>query len=191
MSIDTDNSLVSLGDMKDYLGITNDDFNSEIEHLIDAVSKYFNDFTNRKLKARDLTEYYDGDGLDVLYVDHYPINSITHLYIDTDREYEAADEIDPDDYIIYDDMGKVALDDVVFSEGKQSVKIEYNGGYATIPYHLENACKEQIAFLFKRDKDGNRIGIKSLAGEGATTTYVQSMPETVEQILKRYWRPIG
>ncbi len=194
MAIDNINALVDLGNIKSYLGIaeTDTEFDTDLDHLIDAVSWYFNNETNRKLKARDYAaEYYDGDGSDTLYVENYPINSITHLYIDTERAYGADDEILAADYMIYKDMGKIIVEDTVFSKGNQSVKLEYNGGYATIPYDLENACKEMVAFLFKRDKAGNRIGVKSLSVEGGSENYVTNMPDTVKQVLRRFWRPNG
>jgi len=65
VTADTDNALITIdNDLRDYLGIANDDttYDDKLQAVINAFSKFANNYTGRLLKARDLTEYYDGTG---------------------------------------------------------------------------------------------------------------------------------
>lgn len=184
MAIDTVNSLTTLADVKTWCGVTVIDYDSILEDLIDSVSWQFNSFCNRKIKARDITGYYDGDGSDTLVTPEYPINSITHIYVDTDRDFTSDTEVT--DYV-YNDNGRIVLTDDSFTTTEQANKIEYNAGYSTIPYDLQVACKDQVKFLFRRHRD-NREGVstESNLNGNVTMTEVGEMLTTVLEVVKRY-----
>ncbi|HFD04718.1 MAG TPA: hypothetical protein ENJ25_01075, partial [Firmicutes bacterium] len=74
MALDTDNALTTLDDAKTWCGVNNTDYDTLLTDFINSVSWQFNSFTNRKLKARDITAQYDGDGSNVMVLPEYPVN---------------------------------------------------------------------------------------------------------------------
>ena len=93
ITLDTTNSLLG-GDLtlaKLYLGVDTSDTSHDdvITQAVNAASWYCNTYTRRLLKSRELTEYYSGDGSDVLYVDNYPVTAITAIY----TVYRKSDEL--------------------------------------------------------------------------------------------------
>lgn len=188
MAIDATNALTTLNEMKTFLHVDNSDDDATINNLIDAVSQFFNTYCGRKILARALTEYYDGNGKPWMYVRNPPITTVTTLHVDSERAYGADKLIDSGDYALYQELGKITLDNDIFPAAPQSIKIVYNGGWtaANVPKDLLNACKEMINFLYSRSTDGNRIGIESISREGVTTNYVNDMPETVKMVLDKY-----
>jgi len=189
MALNTANSLITLAEMKTYLNISSADYDTILEQLIDGVSWKFNEYTNRKLKARDLTEYYNGEGKTELYTREYPINSdkdSIEIYIDSDRAYGADTKVDADTIIIDSDIGKITLEEDSFVDYPQGTKIVYNAGYSTIPYDLTEACRKQVKFEFVKWKD-NREGKNTVNIDAGSITFNEDamLPE-VEQVLKRY-----
>ena len=192
VSADTANALITIDDdLREYLGITAGDTaqDSRLQMFINAFSGWVNAYTRRKIKARDLTEYYDGTALDTLFVDNYPINSLTNLYVDTGRDYDAASEITSGDYMIYSAVGKIVLDDDIFDAGAQSVKIVYNGGYATIPWELQQVTREFLLAIWDRDRKG-LVNVSSISTEGQSVSYENEgwMPKSILDVLTQYRR---
>lgn len=194
VDIDTTNTLVGtdLDLVKAFLGIaeTDNDHDQLLNFFVNAASANCNKYTNRLLKARDLTEYYSGNGKNVLFVNNYPINSITSLYDDTDRNYGSETEITSDYYEILPENDKcmVVYVDSNFNEGFNNIKIIYNAGYVTIPSDLQQACLEIIAYMYKNSEEG-RMGLSSRnIGEGSIAIDVVDMPRFSSKILNQYRR---
>jgi hypothetical protein len=191
MSIDAVNALTTLIKAKAWLGVapapdTTDD--DEIEKLIDSVSWQYNSFTKRRLLARDLTEYYEGDGTPVFLSPEYPINTITTLHIDSERAYGADTLINSAKYT-FDKQGFIKLDESTFSTSPKAVKLVYNVGYATIPLDLNVACLDQIKWLFRRHiKNEEGITTEATINGSVTVTEVGEILETALKVLERYRR---
>lgn len=188
--MDTTNNLVSFNAVKAYVGAENtNDYDEILEQLIDSISWKFNSYTNRKLKARDLTEYYNGKGKTTLYLKEYPVNSTNEtieIYVDSDRGYGADKKIDSDTIIIDTDAGKITLEEDSFVDYPQGTKVVYNAGYSTIPYDLAEACRKQIKYEFNKWKD-NREGKNTVnIDAGAITFDNDALLSEVEDVLKRY-----
>jgi len=191
MSIDTVNALTSLVAAKSWLSVAaapDTTYDSEIESLIDSVSWQFNSYCKRRLLARDLTEYYEGDGSNKFMSPEFPINSITSINIDSERDYDTDTLIDSDTYT-FNTKGLITLDESTFSTSPQAVKIVYNVGYATIPPDLSIACLDQIKFLFRRHLN-NQEGITTEAtiNGSVSVSEVGEILETSLKILLRYRR---
>jgi hypothetical protein len=192
MSVDSVNNLISLDDLHKYLELeTSDGYDTKLENLIDAVSWFFNTYTNRELKSRAQTELIDGDNTDTIFIKHYPITAITSIHVSTDtpRSYGSAELISSDDYVRYEDEGKVCLLDSYFDKGYQTVKIIYTGGYTTIPHELQLAAKEMCVMAWTKQKE-KVIGMSSMTIAGVSTTlnFDAIMPEYVRAVLEKYMR---
>lgn len=191
MALDTVNSLTTLAEVKTYLNISEDTdtYDTILEQLIDGVSWQFNSYTNRKLKARDLTEYYNGKGRAWIFTREYPINSdkdSIEIFVDSDREYGASTKVDADTIVIDADIGKITLEENTFVNYPQGTKVVYNAGYSTLPYDIVEACRKQIKFAFNKWKD-NREGKNTINIDAGSLTFNEDplLPE-VELVLKRY-----
>ena len=191
-SIDTSNSLVTLYDVKKYLGESTSSTanNYRINSIIDEVSWRFNSETKRLLKSRSLTEYYDGDNSFVLLANQYPITSVStsiDIRVDVDRTYSTSDKIGSTSIVIYSTEGKIVLTDDVFEYGSKSVKVVYTGGYTTIPHDLSGAAKEMIRLKFNNETK-NRVGVRSESVSGGSITCENDLPWSVKRVLDLYTR---
>ena len=198
--LDTANALISLEDFKAYLSndvndeIRNDTTNdNDFERIINAVSHFFNGKTGRKLLYRENTEYYDGNGKNILYLDNWPVVSTPAtiaLYSDPDREYGDDTKIAAAGIIIYPARGKIRLDGAYFATGAQATKVVYTAGYVisgtvTIPWDLAMAVRQMCSVLWKQQKD-KLSGLATVSIGGASITLIEEiMPKFVEDIL---WR---
>jgi len=191
MTYESEYFLVSLDDSKSYLDIDDTDDDAIIGYLMNVVSKLFDTVTGRTLIAADLTEYYQGDGTDTLYLRSYPVNSTTseiEVYIDEDRLFDADTKQAAANLWIDSDMGRLV------HEGRElhkdePVKVVYNAGYAqdSVPYDLRLAALEWLGVLYKRKQEG-RFDVNTLSRGDVSYTYLDTMPHTVRDVLRRYER---
>ncbi len=79
MASDTD--LVSYNTALMYLDVDDADIDtSSLEFVITGVSEYIQDiYCDRRFRAKDYSEVYDGQGSETLNLKHYPVNSIDEL----------------------------------------------------------------------------------------------------------------
>jgi len=182
--LDTDNALTSWATVQDYGGIPEDN-RAYAEGLINGASWMLNSMTNRKLLARALTEYYDGDGTNTLLLRNPPLNLVTNLYDDPAREWGTDTIVSTDNYVTYEAQGKIVATETSFSVGAKVIKIVYNGGYATVPYDLAMGCIELVCYWYDRYKN-KRYGIKSISTEARNITYMQDIPSTVRELTDLY-----
>ena len=187
MEVDTVNNLVSLSALIVFLGIaTGDtDYDEMCEQSIDGASWYLNSETGRKLKARNLTEYYDGDGTAKLMLEQRPINAMSSIYSDPVRAFGSTTLVDSDDYELYGDEGYVVFTSTSIDVGHRVLKATYNAGYATIPYDLKQACIELAALWYENYKS-HRTQLKSVSSDAGTQSYEHSIPPFVKAVIKKY-----
>ena len=191
-SIDTTNSLVDLETVTAFLNAdaSNADQQAILTYYINTASALCNTITMRKLKSRDLTEYYSGDGTNIILTNEYPITAITAVYDDLDRTYDSDTQIDSDDLAIRPDglAYMIVYDGGAFNTGIKNIKVQYTAGYTTIPYDLQQACLEIIAYYFKNTEE-NRFGVTSRTiGGGSVTIETNKIPDSAMAILGRYSR---
>jgi hypothetical protein len=193
-NFDSNVALVSTTSMTTYLGIAlGSTEESECDLLINAASRLAVDYTGRgmdnngvsRLLSTSRTEYYDGDGTDTLHLRSYPISAVTSIYVDPDRDYGSSDLLDTDDYVYYENEGKICTDGSLFSPGRKSIKVTYTGGYTSIPEDLQLAIKELVLFWYKRNTD-KRVGVTNISVGDKSMGYEPNIPESVLSTFKRY-----
>ena len=196
MAIDTNISIITLIAAKSYLDIdsSDTDFDAELENFVNSVSQYMNTYTDRNLKEKTFTEYYDGDNSDTIFTKNYPIASSTasvDIYIDTDRSYGSDTKVTSTNIVIYSDDGKIVLDGDIFTYSPQSTKIIYTAGYsaASMPEDLQLVCKKIIAKLWEERQRGSEGKTTiSIANGSSTYDIDKAIPEWCRQILNKYKR---
>lgn len=150
------------------------DDESRLENLINVTTKFFEEFCNRPLKARDFSydplsvnyspEYaiFDPPPKTIFWFPTYPVNSITEFIISATTIIAATDYTDDTGYFLYSKNGKL-----VYSYGFdygyiQNVKVKWNGGYNS--NHQEYSDLQYLTYLFVKflwDNDPNDDGLIS------------------------------
>ncbi len=99
---------------------------AKVEQSADSASERLETWTSRVYRARDLDEYYDGDGWStVLYLRRFPVISVTTFTID-----DAA--VDATRYVLDRVQGRILLKlGFKYPNGQQNVHVVYRAGYET------------------------------------------------------------
>lgn len=189
MTYESEYFLVSLDDVKSYIGVTDTAEDDTIGYLMNLVSKLFDTATGRTLVASDLTEYYEGDGTNKLFLRSYPINSTNEtieVYVDADKVFAADTQIDSNSLFVDGEVGYVEFIGSQFDTW-EGIKVVYNGGYTTIPYDLRMAALEAFGVLWKRRSE-KRFDTSNVSKGDVNYSYIDDWPYTVHQVLERYRR---
>jgi len=165
--------LVTLDNVKTFLGITNNEQDDVLNMLIDQVSKLIETKTGRTFEQTTYTnEEYDGTGTRELKLKH--IITFTRLQknnaVDNRDDWETIDEkdywVDTETGIItrvspfseYEDSLEEAnalLSDSIFFKGKNRYRATYTAGYETIPDDIQYVCMSLISNInFSRKTTG-------------------------------------
>lgn len=184
-------NICTLDELKTYLNIRITDVtkDSQLEEVVNAVSKNFEHISNRYFKQRlQVSEYYDGDGTDTLLLDNPPVANLK-IYINssTPRSYTVQTNVN---YIICTgkdaEIGKVFFDGDVFEKGVKTVKAIYDAGYATIPYNIKRAALIVCANIWSREADKLKHA-QSITVQGSSITISEKdIPSDIFEMLLRY-----
>lgn len=134
-----------------YLGV---DVSSIQEDWLEWATAYIETYTCQRFCPTTVTEKYDIEypSQEMLFLDHYPILSVTELKDD-------GDVVPPTDYLVYEDIGKIAFADEFtgteinllqpgpFTYGRQRVEVTYIHGYANVPKEIEWAATVLTAYI--------------------------------------------
>ncbi len=182
-------AIITVEQVKNYLKIntTSDDVESIIDRLIDRVQKSFESYCNRNFESASYTEYYDGQGSNILVLKQLPITVIDSIYDSTTWIWDAGSLIDSASYRIMDN-NSVVFKDTILGNSLQNVKITYTAGYSTstMPKDIQQACIEETGrkYTHRRDYD---VTTKSLEDGSVTYTEKGYLLET-KRVLGYYRR---
>jgi len=137
--------------------------------LINFASDFIQTYTNRNWIAQDYTqEKYDGDGDKDLFLDNFPINSVSYIASwDTYNNQEYYEFAEHTEYQVYLEEGYIYLRSG-FVKGRQNYRVSYNAGYAiaNVPWDIKKACADLCQYMYSlKDKigvDSERIGTYSI-----------------------------
>jgi hypothetical protein len=142
------NSLTTLEAVKAYLKIQTELTTEDtqiLEDLINASSNQIEGYCKRKFKEQTHTdEEYDGNGMKYLYLQNYPVTSITSII-------EDDISLTTDEYKVKKKNGTLIKVGSNWSKGDINILVTYTAGYTQIPYDLELACKHLVMSYFKSD----------------------------------------
>ena len=160
--------IVSLADIKSWLGITGSSQDDLFNQFRQAVTLIVENYIGKKVVTRQFTEYYDGTGMSKLLLRNYPVYVVydtttlpeepTNITVhdDIDREFDDTTLIDASDLIVYPDIGQIGLydDEASFYKAVQNVKVEYWAGYTRF-----NVISGQNNYLDVKEGSGSEINI--------------------------------
>lgn len=182
--------MLSLEEAKIWLDYTGSDRDVLITTLIESVQALLESFCDRHFSFDSYTEYYDGLGFNYVLLDQYPVQDITGVWDDTNREFTDVMKIESTSYTVYKNIGMIMLTDgSVFTKGYRNVKVEYTAGYTEIPADLKMIAGEIIVKKWKNIID-HRVGISSVssAGEGFNLSLNDLLPDHKAILYSRYRR---
>jgi uncharacterized phiE125 gp8 family phage protein len=187
--LDDVNALISWEYAKQMLSLDEDEINV-IHSLINAASIAANHYTHRKIKARNYTVQLDSYGGETLLLPEAPVNVLTSVHIDTDRDFGADTEV-TDDIILYSEGGTIVYKNN-FPDNYQCVKVVYNAGYGydgeAIPYDIQLAMVETVQW-YRARISGQGIGVTAIQNpDGITTRFEADLPVSAKRRLEPYIR---
>lgn len=198
--------LCTITDIKTRLGLAaSTEFDTLMTAIVAGVSAMADRYCNRVLLAptADVTEYYAG-GCDLLWVNYYPIMSVTSIKESYgDYDFAGADALVADsDYRLLKG-GRTGIIKRLYTDWPDiddAVQIVYRGGYLAagetpaegsddivLPDDLREAAILQSCLLFKRRDD---IGLSSQSFQGGSLNVFSKLDfePLVKQTLDAYRR---
>ena len=179
---------VTQAEIRDFLKIPTGktSMNDRLDKIADGVARAINDELGVTMINTAYTEIYDGyDDFgqsrgNTLFVDHYPIVTIT-TFTDDDVAVGATK------YYTYNSEGKIVLKDGTFTADYQSIDIVYTAGHgaaaANVPDTLKLACYKWIKIIY----DGDVADFSQMLGEGSTAVMARErIPKDVANLLEHY-----
>ena len=179
-----DSTPVTLAEMRAFLNITEATDTGQdalLENLLDDLSDVISDWLGLDtIINAPYTEYYDGDGSDTLFVEHYPIITITSL-ADGTQSFSATD------YHLYEKQGKIVLDGDYFENDNKNILIVYSAGHgaarANVPRAIKTALKMFVSHVYKKHSAFR----PRIAGENTIINFgSDEIPKDVESKLAPY-----
>jgi len=196
-----DSALVTSADAKTYLaGLSGTSAaDTVLAELVEHASAAISVWCNRKFATATYTgELYDGSGTPSLYLDQWPITSVTSIYLDSTRvwsssalltEYTALNTAgDYYPHLLEQGQGLVERVNGSWAKGQRNIKATYVAGYATIPDAIRQACLRLIGHMYDvRTRGLHAVTSESIPG-GSVTFIGHGMPDDVQQLILPYRR---
>jgi uncharacterized phiE125 gp8 family phage protein len=193
-------ALTTLADVKEHLRIEAADSTEDtfLEKLIDRCTSRIESHVNRKLKKRSYAELYDGSGTQKLLLNQFPITALTSVNIDQGQDFLPSTDVDIEAIVIQAEEGLLSWSGVVnsssafnagiWSAGVRNIQVVYEAGYDPIPDDLAAACIKLVAVEFNRAREG-ADAFAAEATAGHSVTWIQGMPQEIDEMLLAYRRP--
>jgi hypothetical protein len=164
--------LCKLQAVRDWLGVIKPDADAILQRLITFESRTIERAIGRPVLLESRADTVIGYGSVTVMPPATPIRDIESVRIDG-----AAVAVNHDDLTIW------RRDGLNWPRGAR-IEITYTAGLDEVPFDLEQACIELVAFHY-RERDRVGMASKGLAGE--TTSYItRAMPHSVEARLAPY-----
>ena len=182
-------SLITLAEVKNYVGITSPNQDVIINQLIPQISEYTKTYCKRTFVdyINDTkTDVFSG-GDTYIYLKENPLLSITCFEYTTDYGVTYTTLVEGTDYIWDLENNRLQiLGQSVFPKIINAYKITYNAGYETLPLDLKLAILDLIVYYMKAD-----MAVKSSASPGKNTVAVEyittaRLPAHIARVLDLY-----
>lgn len=179
--------IVSLSDMKTYLGISGTTYDSQVTAMINAATKRMEQRAGRCFLPVTETIYLNGNGQEVIWLPE-PADSVTSVHEDNTRTWDAGSLVSSEDYMV--DGCQLERLDTIWMLGQRNIKVVYSVGFSTMPADITDAAKVQVAAMFSTwlaAKKGQNI-LQSERIETWSRTYLErhALEPEVETICDSY-----
>lgn len=175
------------------------DLNSLLTRVESATARYFgwpkpDSGTTPQLLAADYTFFLNGPKISnsqVLQIPIRPVNSITSIHSDPNRQYDSTTQLSSDDFELDSLLGQAILDPVnasdSFDYAFRAIKVVANCGYSTLPADLEHAI---CIWASQLHRNKGFQGKESITQRSATVRISpKSMPAEVKEYFAAFREP--
>ena len=182
-------SLVTIDEVKDFMGKTDSKDDEALTLISNGVTEFVeNECNGRRFKQTDYAnELYNGTDNKELQIDNYPLDEATGVVLEennaTDNSADWA-TVDADEYWIDWETG-ILSKTTRFVKGQKNYRVDYKGGYATIPSDLKFAALSMIAEFFNRRKSMG-VRMESLGDHSVTFMGIMQQTPIISDILYKY-----
>jgi len=159
-------SLVSLTDMKTYLGIIDTSQDVFLQQQLDIISASIEGYCGRVFSSASYTQTYQAQDFEPayrkhLFLFHYPVSVVTSVKeINGDSSQETI--LATNEYLLQDKTGKIKrktnfnrFKDWFITYGSLSqVEIIYTSGYATIPLPIQDVVYSLVTERYNKNQNG-------------------------------------
>lgn len=186
------NALVTVAELRDYLGLTSSDSAVALEIIVNSVSQEFEDEVDCDLFSDTYTsEAIDGSGRSYLYLPHWPVTTFTSCVEDGETLVKDTD------YFV--DMANGILTksrtpwptyeyQLNWTTQRGGVVNTYIAGYAAVPADIKLACLKQCAVEYQRMKQKTWGETSRSIGDGSSSYSEPGLLPDVKAVLERYER---
>jgi len=187
---------ITVTDVKQYLDIS-DSVTSEDDFLLElatAAQNVVTEYTGHTFSSADTSAYYNGTGLEFLYIKAPIISLSTVKYAGSKSGISTATALtETDDYVYYPQTGRIELTSgTLFPFGAQNIYVEYVYGYNTVPSSVKQATIEIAVKAYKDHRKG-RFGVfsKTLDSQAAVREIFtrEFLATSTKAILDLYTNP--
>ncbi len=192
--------MVTVTTLKQYLPeVSGNTANTDLEALLDrveaAVARYMgwrkpDNLSSPRMLSSTHTLYLDGPTYQdpqVLQLPIRPVQSVSSIHSDVDRQYNSDTLIDNTTYSLDKQLGQVILDPITatdtFERGYRAIKVICEAGFAnnTLPSDLEHGI---CVWASQLHRNKATQGKDSISQRGATVSITaKQMPQEVKEIL--------
>lgn len=182
-------SLVTLTEVKTYLGINSTNQDGTINQLIPQVSEFVKNYC-----SRSFVDYVNDPKVNVvsggdfyIYLDESPTISIQSVEYSTDYGVTYTALTDGTDFILDLQHDRLqVIGQSVFPKYINGYKITYYAGYETLPNDLKLSVLDLVAYYLKSD-----MAVKSAASPGKNSVAVEyivtaRLPAHIARVLDYY-----
>ena len=182
----SDFALVSLSELKAFLGLTDDDANRDawLESEIHRTTEQLERWLDRRVRARPYREDLDDNyETHTFYLENTPIVEVRNLFRDTDRQFDTDARIAETEYSVFDDRVElISPSSYRYGYGygngyggsyglstlRRTVRVEYIAGWGTL----------EIPFA------RTRIDLTEASGGDQLTFYLNAGLKTPAEIVE-------
>ncbi len=179
------NAMVTLDEVKDWLGRTGTGDDDFLQGAINDWSDTIESRCNRVIKSAIYADEIHDGGKIALIPRNIPVTSIASIEVDG-----AA--LEANEYTLDKESATIRMKSGhAFAGGPGSILLTYTGGYSAVPGDLKRAVKQLVALEFYLSGHGTKALAKRGEGtQGGNVTYERG-PEDQEKIVARIAKRYG
>lgn len=181
-------AIVSVGDLKNYMGIDTPIYDEKLTMIVNAMTDYIESRCGRRFKSTAYIEYVNGDDSDALQMKQYPITAIASVEenSNTDNTGNWATLSSTEYFNIGTDLdaGIIRKTCKTF-KGTANYRVTYTAGYITLPSDLKYACYMLASEAFNRSRSAG-VKSESLGDHSITFESISMENDNVEKIIQKY-----
>lgn len=187
-------SLITLDEFKTYKGINNTNEDSKLQSIIVSVSEFVKNYCNRTFNdyvITEKTEFLDARENAKLFLDEFPVISITSIETTTNNsDYTAL--VENTDYYIDQSLGIIYSGDGIplainITYNPTNIRIIYTAGYPDLPEDLKIAILDLVEYYREEQYTPRKsFSNNSIENLGFRETAGSKLPTHIERIVQLY-----